>query len=50
MLRGEMGITKGHGRRGMPEKVAHRGERYAAHNEPGRKGMPEVMEVKVRHY
>lgn len=24
----------------MAQECAHRGERYASHNEPGRKGMP----------
>jgi hypothetical protein len=39
MLRGEMGITKGHGRRGMPQEIAHSGKRNSPHNEPGREGM-----------
>jgi hypothetical protein len=47
MLRGEMGITKGHGRRGMPQEIAHCGERNSPHNEPGREGMVEVMKVEI---
>jgi len=48
MLRGEMGITKGYGRRGMPQEIAHSGKRNSPHNEPGREGMAEVVEVKIR--
>jgi hypothetical protein len=39
---------KSHRRRCVAENIAHHGERYAAHYEPGRKGMAEVMEVEIR--
>jgi hypothetical protein len=43
-----MGIAEGHGRRGMPKEVAHRGEGNPAHHEPGGEGMPKIVEMEVR--
>lgn len=43
-----MSISEGHRRQCMPEKVAHRSQRYASHDKPGCKGMTEVVEVEVR--
>ncbi len=37
-----MGISQRHSRRGMTQEIAHCGERYASHNEPGREGMARV--------
>ena len=47
MLRGEVSISEDHGRRRMPQEVAHRGEGNALHDEPRGKGMPKVMEVEI---
>jgi hypothetical protein len=32
----------------MPQEIADRGERHSSRNEPGSKGMAEIVEVKVR--
>ena len=43
-----MSIAERHSGRSMPEKVADCGQRDSSHDEPGGKGMAEIMEVKIR--